>query len=153
MTMNEDSDPSPVSSPYMLAAASSNESDTDIENTQYTGNLTRSNESACFNYAETMTTNCDGLLPVVNDHDDYVDNEDVCSIEVENELESTNNKIDDSFTWFESVEPNVKNDVFIHVHSVEVIENGLNEDDMFDVELNEVYEVVIENDNDWTAFP
>ena len=140
MTMNEDLDLSPVSSPYMSAATSSDESDTDIENTQYTDNLTRSNESACFNYAETMTTICDGILPVVSDHDEYVDNEDVCSISVENELESMNNKIDDSFTWLESVEP-----------SVEVIENDFNEDDMFDVELNEVSDVVIENDNDWTS--
>ena len=115
--MNEDSDLSPESSRYMSAATSSDESDTDIENTQYTDNLTRSNESACFNYAETMTTNCDGILPVVSDHDEYVDNEDVCSISVEHELESTNNKIDDSFTWLESVEP-----------SVEVKENDFNEE-------------------------
>ena len=90
-----------------------------------------------------MTTIYDDIPIITSDHDEYGF--------VGNELECMDIWIDDSIAWLKlSVESNVTNDVFIHC--VEVLENGLNEDDMINVELNEMYEVVIENDGVRTAF-
>ena len=132
----------------MSAASSSDESDTDVENTQFNDTNNGNIQGACFDHADTMTNNYDDIPVVMIDHDEYGDNED--DYNVQNESERMNNRVDDRIAWFESVEPNFTNDVFIHYF--EVLDNGLNEDGMITVELN-VSEVVIENDNDWTAFP
>ena len=144
LKMDEHSDPSPVSSPYMSTESDTSSDESDTDESIVINKVDNHDETSTFNHENEM-------LPIVTDNDQYHDTCNDVFIEPENELECMNTELNDSIAWLESGEPSVKNDVFIHC--VEVIDNddnGLNENEMIDVDFN-ASEIVI--DSDWTAHP